>query len=31
MLDLEFDSKNGTGTGELILECETVDHLPVSK
>nr|XP_022329160.1 countin-1-like [Crassostrea virginica] len=28
-IDLEFESKNGTGTGELILECQTVDHIPV--
>ncbi|XP_062617063.1 countin-1-like [Saccostrea cucullata] len=28
-IDLEYESKNGTGTGEIILECKTVDGIPV--
>ena len=30
-IDFTYESKNGTGTGEIVLEIETVDKIPVSK
>ena len=30
-IDFTYQSKNGTGTGEIGLEIDTVDHIPVGK
>ncbi|XP_013414049.1 countin-1-like [Lingula anatina] len=30
IVDIEYTSKNGTGTGELVIELDTVDGIPVA-
>jgi len=30
-IDFTYQSKNGTGTGQIVLEIDTVDGIPVGK